>query len=164
MKNRLKKLEENPEFYKYSHDNQREMMSYIKVGDDYFISTGKHRTVIARFLEHFNPLYLGNHRSISDVSIEWKTIDYEFMRKRDEIYEIQEQYPDLTFDVTHTTDDDGLALTIHPHGSEKKESFTRAELRDVIDALKTPSLIKKLSDDKMHRLIPFTKCLQSMIS
>ena len=69
---RYSELERTPEYFLRGHDY--EAWSFINFEGAYFISSGKHRTTIARYLAHYNPEYFPENK-IHGVTVVHYSVD-----------------------------------------------------------------------------------------
>lgn len=75
LESRLKELQQNPTYYlslEGKHD-----WSFIKVEGKLFIDQGKHRSVILRYLAHYNPSLFPNGPVVSGVKVIPREVDWE---------------------------------------------------------------------------------------
>lgn len=164
---RLVELRKNPIYY--LDDAPKIEMSFIKVEDKYFIDQGKHRTVIAKFFEHFNP-HLFPDSPLKNIAITEYFIDFEYQEMKQSIEAIAKRYPLLRFQLEHTTElDDPRFLYIR----EKRNygdmaCFTRGQYKDVINALTKPSLRDKwisnraFENSSIYDFISYSQCFISL--
>lgn len=154
----LQELERNPDYY--LSDIEKSGLSLKKIGDEYFINAGKHRVVIARFLEHFNPHAFQNLSPLRNVEIYEYFLDYEFMDIQSSVKEIEKDFPELHFSLTYTDKADEVCLTIVRTGSYNgSERYTRSEVPCCLEKLKNPSIVQKFRTEKTHNLLSFKQCL-----
>ena len=100
----LIELNDNPNYY--LSDEPKEGLSFKKVGEYYFITGGKHRTIIARFLAHFNQDVFNGYSPLRNVMVTEHFVDEEFYHLRARIERLGDNFPQLTFKVEHYTDED----------------------------------------------------------
>lgn len=156
----LRWLEANPSYYLDS--SPKEGVAFTKIGNDYFIITGKHRTVIARFLQYYNQNVFASASPLSNVSIFERTVDYQYMALIKEVDMLKELYPNLEFVMEYTHSNEELCLSVHPRRYGMPSGFfTRSELTDCISDFKKPSLMKKLNSSKTHQFVSYSDCLKS---
>lgn len=161
IRRNLQELEDNPGYY--LSDTEKSHLSFKKIGDEYFISTGKHRVVIARFFEHFNPHAFQNRSPLRNVEIYEYFLDYEFMGIQSLVKELEKDFPELHFSLTYTDKADEVCLTIVRTDSyNRSEKYTRSEVSDCIKQLKNPNIFHKLISEKTHNLLSYKKCFASL--
>jgi len=163
----LDELRASPEYYlNDQHDN----LSYIKVGNDYFISQGKHRSVLARFLAHFNPDRFAGISPLRNVPITERFIDTEYTDIKQRIDDIKKRYPHLVFQLKHYTSQSevGFLKVSFKNGelpvSNVYEFYSREEVDHIIDALINPTLSGKrlsLKPSRNRLSITYKECLKS---
>lgn len=167
----LEELRANPEYYlSDQHDN----LSYIKVGENYFISAGKHRSVIARFLAYFNPERFAGTSPLRNVLITEYFIDTQYLDIKRKVDNIAQRYPHLMFKLKHYTSQSevGFLKVSFKNGelpvSNVYEFYSREEMDHIIDALINPTLSGKRLSVKPSRnrlsiydFITYKECLKS---
>ncbi|MGF1822749.1 hypothetical protein [Vibrio splendidus] len=164
----LEQLRSNPEYY--LNDTCKAGMSFIKIEDKYFIETGKHRTVIAKFLAYFNPSVF-EESPLRSIPVTEYFIDHDFITMKANLLEIANSYPQLQFEIRHTTALDNYSfLTISevdPKG--KYESFSRAQYQDVVEGLTRPSVKGKWRSERnwnessVYSFINYKDCAKAEI-
>ncbi|MBF4374453.1 hypothetical protein [Vibrio anguillarum] len=158
----LQELQENPEYYLSC--SEKSGLSFIKIENDYFIVSGKHRTVVARFLAHFNADTFREHTPLRNVTIHQKRVDYDFMSFSRKVEELKVIYPNLNFVMTYTSKNDANCLSVHSNRYHLPSGYyTRGELAECIHYFKNPSIKRKLESDKTHRFISFKNCFRSLL-
>lgn len=157
----LQELERSPEYY--LSDIEKSGLSFKKIGDEYFINTGKHRVVIARFLEHFNSSVFQNRSPLRNAEIHEYSLDYEFMNIKSAVAELEKEYPELYFSLIYTDKADEGCLTIIRKNSHcSAEMYTRSEVPGCIEQLKNPNIFQKINSEKTHNVLSFKRCLSSL--
>lgn len=157
----LQELDSNPNYY--LSDIEKTGLSLKKIGDEYFINTGKHRVVIARFLEHFNPHYFENISALRNIEVYEYFVDYDFMDIQASVAELEKEFPELDFSLTYTDKTDEGCLTIVRTGSYSRAAlYTRSEIPDCIEKLRNPNIMHKFRCEKTHNLLSFKKCLAAL--
>jgi len=160
---RLDELSKNPNYY--LSDKKKEGVSFRKIGDEYFIATGKHRCVIARFLEFYNPEVFESQSALANVTVYHYRIDHDFMSLKAGIDSLVDRYPTLMFNLNYTSNIDEYCLTIHTKNYVGiGQSYKRNELSSLITDFNNPSVLRKFSSDKNHRFIPFSECFKSLFN
>lgn len=145
---------------KYYTNNDPKQISFVQIGDVYFIDEGKQRTMTAKILAHYNPDHFGKPAILRNVLIKKQTIDNEYGQLVADINELKAAYPHLTFNMHYTRDQDAHCLTILQRNSMKLTAFyERREIKNVISAFRQPSLYRKLFNDKYHTHVPLAECL-----
>lgn len=133
MKKNINELNRNPNYY-YDDLIEHEHLSLVNVGGKYFIETGKHRIVIARFFYHFN----NTPPILKNATIEHRELDHEFMRLYSIVQELKAtQNPKTThynIDVFYTEIPNEPCLRMIK-GHDVKW-YTRQESFKVINQLK----------------------------
>ena len=142
----LSRLKETPEYYLC--DRPKKDIYFTKVNDKYFIVAGKHRTIISRFLAHFNKDVFNDRSPLRNISVTEYFVDTEYTRIKHEIAEVEKLYPHLKFELEHTTSVDSRRCLIiqqndHPYHCEL---FSRSEVWNIISILRRPKLKDKLVD------------------
>lgn len=136
MEKNLYELNCDPNYY-YEDSIEHDHLALVNVGGKYFISTGKHRIIIARFLHHFN----NTPPILKNVTVEQRTLDVDFMCLYSIVQElkaIQGSKPSkYSVDVFYTEMPSSPCLRIIK-GSEIKW-HTRQEAFKVINHLKQES-------------------------
>ena len=168
LKYRMTELQESPEYY--LSDELKDGMSFAKIGEEYFVVTGKHRTTIAKFLAHFNPMAFSNRSPLSSVQITEYFVDYEYQDIEKRFESLELRYPGLKFELEHTsTDVDRRFLLIREKCSHGLfEAYTRQEAIALLNDFESPSLIKKLKpaksiyDRDVYRFISYGHCLKNI--
>ncbi|MCG9575353.1 hypothetical protein L1D14_03795 [Vibrio tubiashii] len=168
LERNLTELSDKPNYY--LTDTAKDGISFIKIGDMYFIKQGKHRTIIARFLAHFNPDHFTNVSPLRNVEVTEYFIDQEYLEMKAKIEEVAAQYPDLEFRLNHTTatDDHSFLLVTGRNSVLSMESFTRDQFNHVIAGLTDPRLNEKWASDRtrptsnIYAFISYSKCLKSL--
>lgn len=163
----LDELNSNPLYY--CDSEEKSGVSFFKIEDKYFISQGKHRAVIARFFEHFNP-HLFKESPLQNVHVTEFFVDREFLEMKGNIEEIANDFPDLDFQIEHTTSlNDRKFLLIHERRNfGNMECFTRAQYPQLISALIKPSVRDKWlasrmrQDSNIYEFISYSKCLKAL--
>ncbi len=148
----------NPSYYT---DNQKKDIAFVEVNGLFFICCGKHRTMTARFLAHYNPKEFPSPPTLKNVQIRKETVDYAFMALRKSILAIQSQYEHVHIDLHHTVDQFENCLIMSP--KDKRYQFMQfyqlQEVPNVIAAFGQPSLLAKITGDKYHYYVPFKHCI-----
>lgn len=158
----LRELQERPEYY--LSDVEKAGLSFTKIENDYFIVSGKHRTVVARFLEYHNAEVFRNRTPLSNVTIHHKRVDYDYMKLKLEVEELKEMYLNLEFIMSYTSQNSENCLSVHPKNyGLRSEFYTRGELASCIRTFKKPSFKRKLESERTHRLISFRDCFKTLI-
>lgn len=161
IRRNLQYLEENPGYY--LSDTEKSYLSFTKIGNEYFINTGKHRVVIARFLEHFNPHVFQNRSPLRNVEVNEYFLDYEYMSIQSSIKELEKNYSELCFILTYTDKANKACLTVSRTDScGRSEIYTRSEASDCIMKLKNPNIFYKIISEKTHNLLNYKECLTSL--
>ena len=164
----LIELENNPQYY--LSDCELKNLSFLKIEDKYFISTGKHRTIIARFLAHFNPEVFSGRSPFELAKVTEYFVDTEYASFKKRFDAIADSYPSLTFELQHTTAEEDLRfLLVKEKGHYGKfEAFTRAQAYQVLEALESPSVKDKWYSGKTHyyssiySFIPYRTCFKAL--
>lgn len=134
LRENLERLERNPHYY--LSDQEKEKLEFVKIGTCYFVKSGKHRTVIARFLEHFNQQQFLNRNPLGEVKITEYFPDYEFMALKASISKLEPYFPQYDFFLDYTDDEHQACLAIVDHtGVATISEFTRTEIPDVVERL-----------------------------
>ncbi|MDI4652625.1 MULTISPECIES: hypothetical protein [Pseudoalteromonas] len=167
----LEELRANPEYFL---SDQHHNLSFIKVGDNYFISEGKHRSVIARFLAHFNPERFTGVSPLRNVSITEYFIDTQYLDIKRKVDNIAQRYPHLVFKLKHYTSQSevGFLKVSFKKGelpvSNMYEFYSREEVDHIIGALDNPTFSGKRLSVKPSRnrlsiydFITYKECLKS---
>lgn len=167
----LDELRSNPGYYLNA---QHEYLSFIKVGEDYFISEGKHRSILARFLAHFNPEIFAGTSPLRNVPITEYFIDTDYLDIKERVDNIAQRYPHLVFKLKHYTSQSevGFLKVSLKKGelpvSNVYEFYSREEMNHIIDALDNPTLSGKRLSVKPSRnrlsiydFITYKECLKS---
>ncbi len=157
----LDDLDKNPDYYLDSANTKD--MSFIKIGDDYLLETGKHRLITARFFFHFNAQHLQNQAVLKNVEITEMQPDHEFMAFKAALESESVHYPDLKYDWHY----ERLHINegcLYVYNRKKKTGiwYRRSDLPSLINHLKRPSLLKKWRNERTHRLITVKECFHSM--
>lgn len=169
IKSNLAELQENPSYY--TNEEEKNGLSFIKVEDMYFISTGKHRTIIARFLSHFNPEEFPNSE-LKNVQVTEYFLDREFIEMKATLTDLAKSYPNLKLEVSHTVDRDDLSfLTVSEKGRFGQfECFSRNQYSDVIEGLTRPTVRKKFNSEKriyepsIYSFISYMQCFRTLLN
>lgn len=151
---RLKELDDNPNYY--LSVEPKEELSFKKVGEYYFITGGKHRTIIARFLAHFNQDVFNGYSPLRNVLVTEHFVDEEFYQLRARIERLGDYYPQLTFKVEHYTDEDEsgfLKVSSSLSNSSNYAYYSRSEAHSVINILEKPRLRDKLNASNIDNCI-----------
>lgn len=167
LKPRLIELEDNPQYY--LSEVELPNLSFIKVGSKYFISTGKHRTIIARFLSYFNPEVFSKRSPFEFAKVTEYFIDTEYASFKRRFDAIADNYPSLIFKLQHTTAEDDLhfLLVRENRANGRSEVFTRAQAYQVLDALESPSIKEKWNSasayysSNIYSFIPYQTCFKA---
>ena len=170
LERNLLELERNPDYYLCS--NRKHDISFIKIGEDYFIKSGKHRTIIARFLAHFNQDTFKGLSPLRNASVTEYFIDKEYIQMKSELAKVETLYPELEFELRHTTSlEDSKFLYIRKiKGLHCGQCFTRSQFGAVLGDLHSPQLKNKLKADldgmfserNVYKLISYSKCLKAL--
>ncbi len=160
----LWELDEDPIYYVDAEPKSG--VSFVKVEDKYFVTEGKHRTIVSRFFEHFNP-HMFPDSPLKNATVREFYVDREFIEMQRQIEALANQYPELDFKLQHTTDvDDGRFLTIVERNAYNKMGcFTRGQYQSVISALTCPSLREKwhsmqtIRHSNIYDFITYSACL-----
>lgn len=135
IESNLEHLDRNPSYYLSA--TEKSGLSLKKIGDNYFISTGKHRVILARFLEHFNPDVFSSVSPLRNIDVYEYFVDTEFMDFQREISALKKAFPELYFSLTYSANNEQTCLTIHRINSSLGcENYTRSEIPGCIDRLK----------------------------
>lgn len=155
IRSNLDLLERSPEYYLSSKPKQ---LSFIRIDDKYFISEGKHRSIIARFFAHFNPSVMGVPPVIKTVTITEYIPDLEFMRIDQAVKDLEKRYPYLYFSLRYTDKEKDACLLITHRERFNVESFrcTRSNTWKAIKAFSNPTIWAKLKNQKPYHLIRFS--------
>lgn len=139
IESNLEHLERNPSYY--LSESEKTGLSLKKIGDNYFISTGKHRVILARFLEHFNPDVFNSVSPLRNIDVYEYFLDTEFMDFQREISALEKAFPELYFNLTYGAKSDQICLTIHRINSNLGcENYTRTEIPSCIYKLKNKAV------------------------
>ena len=165
----LEQLRSNPDYY--LNDTCKAGMSFIKIEDKYFIETGKHRTVIARFLAYFNP-NLFEESPLKSIPVIEYFIDHEFTEMKVRLLELAERHPQLEFKITHTTDTDDLCFLLISEVDHKGAyvSFCRNQYDAVIAGFTQPSVREKWRSQKewyptsVYSFISYSQCFKHLLN
>lgn len=167
LESRLVELEINPHYY--LSETKPHNLSFIKVGDKFFISQGKHRTIIARFLAYFNPEIFRDRMPFSLAKVIEYEIDteYAFIKKRFEAVAIN--YPALTFQLKHTTTEDDFNFLVvrQEKPNCKVLVFNRIQAYQVLESLENPSIKAKWQSSKglyscdIYTFISYRTCFKA---
>ncbi|MCR9306509.1 hypothetical protein [Vibrio diabolicus] len=168
LERRLVELENNPQYY--LSEGELQNLSFLKIGDKYFISAGKHRTIIARFLAYFNPEVFRGRSPFELAKVTEYYIDTEYTSFKRRFEAVADNYPSLTFELQHTTAEDDLRfLLVREKGPNGKlEAFTRAQAYQVLEALETPSVKAKWNSGSayytsdIYSFIPYRACFKAL--
>lgn len=95
MKLMLKELAQDSDYY-LRHQLEPDW-SFIEVGDKLFISSGKHRTVILRYLAHYNPEHFSEGPIARGVQLYKRKLDHETTELVEAISRKIEPYEYLRF-------------------------------------------------------------------
>ena len=168
----LKRLENNPSYY--LSDEHKSGISFVKIGEHYFIRSGKHRTIISRFFSHFNPELFLERSPLRNIHITEYIIDIEYTAIQKSIEEVRKSYPNLKFVLNHTTDftENRFLKISAPTNSNRISFFSRYEYHEVIKELKNPNIVKKWQDankrsygmPSIYKFISFKKCLSHIFN
>ena len=166
LKRNLIDLEDNPQYYLPEVDQPSP--SFTKIGADYFIIAGKHRTIIAKFLSHFNPQVFRNRSPFEFAKVTEYFIDTEFTSIKNRFDAIANTYSSLIFKLQHTAveNDPSFLLVREKGGNRKSEAFTRAQTYQVLDALEHPSVKEKWKSrspyctNNIYSFIPYQTCFK----
>lgn len=139
----LQKLIDNPNYY--LSEEPKVEMSFVKVGEHYFIHAAKHRTIIARFFAHFNPEVFNGKTPLQNVLVVEHFIDKEFYQLKARVERLCEHFPHLTFKVEHLTDKDEGGFLKVSSSINNFEFYSRAEVYSVLSILEHPRLRDKLN-------------------
>ena len=169
IKRNLNELYNNPNYY--LDDTDKAGMSFIKIENQYFIQSGKHRTVIARFLAHFNPT-LFEDSPLKSIPVTEYFIDHEFTEMKVRLLELAKRHPQLEFEVSHTTDNDDLGFLLISEVDHKGAyvSFCRNQYDAVIEGLTQPSLREKWRSQKewystsVYSFISYSQCFKHLLN
>lgn len=164
----LAELENHPQYY--LSEEELHNLSFIKIEDKYFIRAGKHRTIIARFLAHFNPDVFNDRSPFALAKVTEYYIDTEFTSFKERFAAVADHYPSLTFELRHTTNENDLhfLLVKEKEASNKIEAFSRAQAFQVLEALENPSIKAKWQSRHVYRssniysFIPYRTCFQAL--
>lgn len=159
----LKRLERNLEYLKSAPDYYRQLLanaealSFVKVEDEFYISTGKHRTVILRYLAHFNPEIFGDDPILRNVHItEDRVIDYDYMSLRNQLTDVTDKMGiTLHMHYTRRTSDE-ICATLHSDDFQAGMlSVKRSEIKALVHALERPEWLKKVQGHPFHQHATF---------
>lgn len=165
----LTDLNRNPDYY--LSDAEMDGLSFNKVGENYFIRTGKHRTIIAKFLAHFNPEVFSGRSPFQQASVTEYFVDTEFTDLKRRFEEIAKKYPALSFTVQHTTSegDTSFLMVRELDSSRNFAGFSRSQANEILSALENPSVMSKWkwwhSDycpNDIYSFIPYSACLKNL--
>lgn len=165
---RLKELVDNPNYY--LSKGEPEHLSFIKIGDKYFISEGKHRTIIARFFAHFNPELFSERSPFERATVIEYFIDTEYASIRKRLDALAVRYPSLRFELEHTTKQNvrSFLLIEEKHSYGRLEAFNRGQIYHVLDALENPSVSSKWKagrvghSSNIYSFIPYATCFKAL--
>lgn len=161
MRDALSKVASNPRYY--VSPTTKAAMSFIKIGDDYFIDEGKHRTVTARFLAHYNPDSFSKCRTLSGVHIIERFVDYEFMHLASTVRDIQASNTDLYISLRYAHESSQVCLTLRRKGAGGRV-LTRAQALDFISDYVNPSVSGKFLGRTHYPWISYTHCVNRWLS
>lgn len=158
IKQRLNCLKENPDYYR--DQDKKDHITYIKVNENYFADDGVHRTVIAKFLLHFNSEFFGDKPVLGTVGIRELALDHSFMRLKSEIDKLVSRNSNLQIQQwSYKTSGNEWRIANKVNTlcvvDKKKEilHFNLSELEDLANALKKPNFLKKLNRDRYHSIV-----------
>ncbi|GIU25596.1 hypothetical protein L2719_10265 [Shewanella schlegeliana] len=164
LKSRLIQLEDNPQYY--LSECEMKKLSFIKVGDKYFISEGKHRTIIARFLSYFNPEVFNGRSPFEFAQVTEYFIDTEYNSLKGRFNAIAESYPSLQFKLQHTTSEDDLHFLLIKEKKNfgRSKVFSRTEAYQVLNSLESPSVKEKWNSGpaNIYSFIPYQTCFKAL--
>lgn len=160
MERNLAELAKNPEYY--LEETCKSGVGFTKVEDEYYINVGKHRVIIARFLEHYNPDIFAERGALRNVEVVEHIVDTEFTKLANDLKIIDDQSPHLRFILDYVSANDQVCLTAI-HG-QKMQFYTRKEALQFVAAHKSPSLMKKLSGHKGHTFISYQQCFKALFA
>ncbi|CCO44184.1 hypothetical protein VIBNISOn1_1050010 [Vibrio nigripulchritudo SOn1] len=163
----LEALTSNPLYY--LDTQEKSGLSFIKIGDHYFISQGKHRTVIARFFKHFNPQMFSDSEPSLHAYITEYFIDREFMIMKHRLEQLNQDWSSLQMEINHVTSmNDPQFLIIRKRGDLYEDArFTRAQYETVVDALTNCCIgdkwrsHRKMHDPNIYDFISYAQCLSN---
>ncbi|ELP5729265.1 hypothetical protein QTV44_002531 [Vibrio vulnificus] len=161
MPDALSKAVSNPSYY--LSPATKVGMSFIKIGDDYFIEGGKHRTITARFLAHYNPDSFSGSCVLSGVEITERFVDYEFMHLASTIRDIQASDTGLYISLRYAHESSRVCLTLRRKGIDNC-ILTRAQALDFISDYANPSVKGKLMGRAHYPWISYTHCVNCWLS
>lgn len=138
---RLKEVAHNPGYY--LNDQEKTDWSFIEVDDQLFLSSGKHRTTVLRYLAHYNPSEFPEGPIARKVKVTKRYLDHETMELVGTINRLVQQYPHLCFRYV------GKHLSEHRWQllNQTQNSgwvVTHGQLGELNDDLSTTSALKRL--------------------
>lgn len=95
IESNLKELARNPTYYLSCEEKPH--WSFVEVDDKIFISSGKHRTTVLRYLAHYNPEHFKTGPIARGVQLFRRHLDYETMDLVNAINQRIEAFPHLSF-------------------------------------------------------------------
>lgn len=142
---RREELEGNPDYYLRGRDYVA--WSFLNLDGAYFISQGKHRTTIARYLAHYNPYYFP-HNKISGVTVTHYSVNKSSMDVYEEVKRLL-RHPTLDHLESGFRQSWSLSESYffirNPHRSVHDElRFNSDELESALNLLQKRSLGQKL--------------------
>lgn len=141
--------------YYYLRDCPKFDMDFIKVGDDYFIRQGKHRTVIARFLAHYNPEYFSDRSPLKNIPVREYFIDNKYPKIKAVLFEIEKLHPELHFNLERTTalDDEKFLRVQSISGHEIMKCISRLQVDEVLSRHNVFNTFTEIQRDEFPRAI-----------
>lgn len=137
----LKELARNPAYYLSSE--KKPHWSFLEVDNKIFISSGKHRTTVLRYLAHYNPDHFEAGPIARGVQLYKRHLDYETIDLVNAINQKIEAFPHLGFSyIGDRMGERRWELSNRSQGSVWK--LTRPQIEELCHDLSQTSYIKRL--------------------
>lgn len=147
---RLKELASNSDYY-LSHENKRDWV-FIEVDDKIFISTGKHRTTILRYLAHYNPEHFPQGPIARGVTVHKRYRDHQISDLVTDIHRKIVGYPHLSFKYIGIHSGEMRWHLINAN-QNFVSTLTRAQLAEFHHDLSESNFFKRVIGRGYHRIL-----------
>jgi hypothetical protein len=151
----LKLLKNNPEYF--LSDSYKSGWSFIEIDGSLFVSQGKHRTGILRYLAHFNPSQFPDGPIARGVYLTRRFVDHATM---DNLFFINQllrtpEFSHLTLKYVSYNDDKKEFRLINKkadrYSMDRMRSLCRAELPELANELKASTRLKRWLEPGIQR-------------